>query len=461
MMREAFCVSKLKNFLNIRLFYGHHLGKRTLLSEAYRCEDAWSKRLESPLFKDIKMDQYFVEIDKKIGSKPFASGVDIDLFANNVQNADQLDELEHLLYRFRMTKRSNEMMDSTISSVVRIYLKCKDYESLFRILNDVENYGIFPDFFLYNILMDNFIEQKMFREAAQIAILMMFQEDFSNEIGSILAVYSCHMFFKNNSLTDLYPVPESEKKEEEEDDEEVLERVPFFRNLWFDDHFDLKEPRHLIGKTFFLAGRQMKDELLGKTFHFLGLGMYEKWDAALELLDTLVQSKVPILSEGVEEFKKYMDTLPSEDLKVQFEDFFKKMQENNLVKPGELENHLNAKISEFPNLERDDIKRQEELFGLWENERQLALYKQNLELDKQRRIEEIAKKKEYLFWKEKLLFFFENEDFILEDFKKAEEVAALVKSQKTEDEKYIVPQMVKKIPQKLTQYDKAIRVKKL
>ena len=62
-----------------------------------------------------------------------------------------------------MTKRSNEMLDSTICAVVRIYLKFKDYESLLRILNDQENYGIFPDEFLYNILMDHFIEQKMYK----------------------------------------------------------------------------------------------------------------------------------------------------------------------------------------------------------------------------------------------------------------------------------------------------------
>lgn len=62
-----------------------------------------------------------------------------------------------------MTKRCTEIMDSTIAAVVRMYLKCKDYESLFRILSDQDNYGMFPDLILYNIVMDTFIEQKMFR----------------------------------------------------------------------------------------------------------------------------------------------------------------------------------------------------------------------------------------------------------------------------------------------------------
>lgn len=42
----------------------------------------------------------------------------------------------------------------------------------------------------------------------------------------------------------------------------------------------------------------MKDDLLGKTFQLLGLGMYEKWDAALELLNSLSQSEGPVLISG-------------------------------------------------------------------------------------------------------------------------------------------------------------------
>lgn len=73
-----------------------------------------------------------------------------------------------------MTKISNEMMDSTICATVRIFLQFKDYESLFRILSDQENYGIFPDEFLYNILMDHFIEQKMYKGKNQHCILFIY-----------------------------------------------------------------------------------------------------------------------------------------------------------------------------------------------------------------------------------------------------------------------------------------------
>jgi len=460
MMNDKLFMFKLKRYLSVRFSYTPQFGNRTLLSQAYRCDDAWAKRLESPLLRNIKMDEYFVEVDKKFNTKNLASGIDIDLFAINTQNAEQLDELEHLLYRFRRTKRAWEMMDSTICAVVRIFLKLKNYEALFRILRDTECYGIFPDLFSYNILLDTFIEEKMFKEAAQISILMMLQEDFSNEISSYLAVYSCYMFMKNESLDSLKPPPAEEAKDD--DDEEVLFRVPFFRNPWFDDHFDLKEPRHLIGKTFFLAGRQMKNNLLSKTFQLIGLGMYEKWEATLELLNSIEQSEGPVLlSEGVEELKKYLDSVPNEDTKAQIEALLTKMQDGNKIQSGNLEDHLNLIISELPAFEKRDIKLQEELFNAWEQERQAALHKQNLLLDKQQRLEAIAKKKEYLFWKEKLLFFFENEEKHLEEFRKAQEITAQVKETKKEEEQYMPPEVPNQPTPRLTKYQRLSKVKSL
>ena len=137
------------------------------------------------------------------------------------------------------------------------------------------------------------------------------------------------------------------------------------------------------------------------------------------------------------------------------------MEKNNQVKQGDFESHLNSKIDDLPALEKNDIKKQEELFKLYEKIRELALHKQNLELDKERRLEEIEKKKEYLFWKEKELFFFEKEDWILEEFKKAEEITKQVKAQKSVDETYVVPEISKLPTPKLSKYEKLIKVKKI
>lgn len=52
---------------------------------------------------------------------------------------------------------------------------------------------------------------------------MMLQEDFSNEIGSFLAVYSCHLFLKNNELSSLFPKSETEEKEDDNEEVTILE----------------------------------------------------------------------------------------------------------------------------------------------------------------------------------------------------------------------------------------------
>ncbi|KFM70852.1 28S ribosomal protein S27, mitochondrial, partial [Stegodyphus mimosarum] len=276
-------VFRLNRYLFCNFYRMQYTVRRTILSEAYLCEDAWQRRFEDPLLKNINLAQYFVETDKKFGTKRLASGVDIDIFANCVQSESELDELEHLLYRFRRTKRAVEIMDSTIYATIKIYLKYKQYETLLKILEDRENYGIFPDLFSYNILMDTFLKEKLYKEAAHTAVLMMLQEDFRNKISCVLALYSCQMYLNECSLDSWYPPKEQQEEEvenENEDEEEVtLVRVPFIREPWFDDHFDITNPKHLIGKTFYLVGREMNDPL-ARTYQLLGLTMYEKWNKA-------------------------------------------------------------------------------------------------------------------------------------------------------------------------------------
>ncbi|XP_055932082.1 28S ribosomal protein S27, mitochondrial-like [Argiope bruennichi] len=444
---------------------------RGVLSEAYLCEEAWQKRLQSPLLKDLKMDLYFVEVDKKFGTKHLVSGVEIDLFANNVQDGSNLDELEHLLYRFRRTKRATEMMDSTNYAVIRAFIKFKQYDSLMRILTNREGYGVFPDLYSYNIIMSTFLNEKMYAEAARTAILMMLQEDFSNKISQALGIYSCQMFLNNCELSSLNPKEEVEENatEKQDDDEEEVQlvRVPFLRNYWFDDHFDITNPKHLIGKTFYLIGREM-DHILGRSYQIIGLAMYEKWNKAAALLMTFSQSKdSTILNESVERTKAWIEEIADDDentrekLLNKFDDIFKKMESKSLIQNGNLNTLLESYLKETLLSEKDDIEAQQKLFSVWENERKEALDRQNAELDKERRLKMIEEKKDYLFWKEKLLFFFENEDKNLEELKKVEELMEALKVHKKVQDTYEPPEIVKKAPERVSKYQRLVRVKKI
>ncbi|GFX05035.1 28S ribosomal protein S27 [Trichonephila clavipes] len=447
---------------------------RGVLSENYSCEQLWQKRLENPLLKSINMDQYFIETDKKFGTKRLVSGIDIDLFANNVQSKSELDELEHLLYRFRRTKRATEMMESTTYAVIKAFLKFKQYDSLMRILNDRESYGVFPDFYSYNVLMSTFLQEKMYPEAAQSAILMMLQEDFRNKISCVLGIYSCQMFINNCSMDSLYPKEENTEEEknntnvDDDDEEDVkLVRVPFLRNDWFDDHFDITEPKHLIGKTLYLLSRET-DYTLSRSYQIIGLAMFDKWDKAAALLNTFADSKdCSLINEAIEKTKALIDEIPEDEEKTKekllnkFNGLFEKMKSGGKIQDESLTALLESHLKDVLKNEKDDIDAQQKLFSLWESERKLAHDKQNVELDKEKRLKVIEEKKEYLFWKEKLLFFFENEDENLEEVKKVKELVASLKEQTKTEDTYMPPEMIKKAPERLTKYKRLARVKKL
>ncbi|GFS71041.1 28S ribosomal protein S27 [Nephila pilipes] len=464
-------------FLRHRLILKFHMAQitavRGVLSENYLCEQQWQKRLENPLLRNINMDQFFIETDKKFGSKRLVSGVDIDMFANNVQNESELDELEHLLYRFRRTKRATEMMESTTYAVIKAFLKLKQYDSLMRILNDRESYGVYPDLYSYNVLMSTFLKENMFTEAARCATLMMLQEDFSNKISCVLGIYSCQMFINNCSLDSLNPREENSEEGKNEntdmDDEENMQlvRVPFLRNYWFDDHFDITEPKHLIGKTLYLLAREM-DNSLSRSYQIIGLAMYDKWDNAAALLNTCANSKdCSLLCEAVEKTKALIEEIPEDEGKTKekwlnkFDVLFEKMKSEGKIQNESMMVLLESCLKDVLQHEKDDVEAQKILFTLWENERKLAYDKQNVELDKERRLKVIEEKKEYLFWKEKLLFFFENEDENLEELKKVKELVASLKGEAKIEDTYMPPEMVKKTPERLTKYKRLARVKKL
>jgi small subunit ribosomal protein S27 len=81
-------------------------------------------------------------------------------FANTVREEYQLEELEDLLHRFRRCSATTEMMDSTVHAIVRQFLRFNRTDTLLRMLDDRVNYGLFPDSFAFNLLMNRFLVDK-------------------------------------------------------------------------------------------------------------------------------------------------------------------------------------------------------------------------------------------------------------------------------------------------------------
>lgn len=394
--------------------------RRLFLSEAYHCEDAWSRRLESPLLQKIESGTMFAELEQRYSSVGKASAVDVDIFVNSVTDIEYVDEMLKMLHNLRQSSETTNMLDSTHHAVIRYLLRHNYIEELHEVLNDRLNYGIFPDHFDSNLLMDYFIKKQNHASAAKIATLTMLQEDTAHPITNALCVYACHKYLENPDDWKKPEVPVDTSKEE------IKIRVSYLRNPYFDDHFDLIDPYDLVGKTLSFQGKQRKDAL-GRTCQLRGLILYKKYEEATELIaDWLKTVRDNIVYKEVFE-------LISKDSS--------RLEEQDSEKFRPVEAQL-AALKERPNLKdsldqamedvitsaineraEEDISKQCQNYLDWEHTRISVLEKQREAIEKERRITNIEKIKKELQEREQLLTFFDKREEIelqIEKIKKKE-----------------------------------------
>lgn len=253
--------------------------RRLFLSEAYRCEEAWSRRLDSPLLQKIDPTTMYVQLDQRYGSIGKVSAVDVDIFVNSLTNDIYVDEMMKILHNLRQSVETTNILNSTHHAAIRYLLQHDCIQELHEMLNDRLNYGIFPDYFDYNMLMDHFIKRKDYASAAKVASLVMLQEDADHPITNALCLYVCHKYLEN---------PDDWKKPEaptpDTSTEEIKIRVAYIKNPYFDDHFDLTDPRDLVGKTLNFQGKHRAD-VIGRTCQLRGLILYKKYDDVLNLIE--------------------------------------------------------------------------------------------------------------------------------------------------------------------------------
>ncbi|XP_014670511.1 PREDICTED: 28S ribosomal protein S27, mitochondrial-like [Priapulus caudatus] len=367
------------------------------------------------------MDAFGVDIIKNCRTGR-ATAVDVDIFANNITDPVQLYDLENILSKFRRTKHTIYTMDSTHYAVVRAFLEFKQEDRLLEILENRLLYGIFPDYYSMNMLLDRYIEDKNYRDAARVASLMMLQEDFEHPLFSRLALYACHMDSGNPKDE---PVVEAidEQEDEDDDDDVIIKRVGWIKNPYFDDHFDLKDHQLKLGKTLMMLGRlYFNDSIVGHSYELIGWGLYKKWDQGLELLEQLLNSeeKPAIFQEALERFQAALDCIEEDDkgtkidIVERFTEASKKLSGAGKVSDEDLNACVEKLVEKdtLHKLEPADIAAQQELFIQWEEARKAKLEQQIEEYMKQERIRVIRSKKEYITKREELFSFFDSEDRI-------------------------------------------------
>lgn len=392
----------LSNFRRLQL------QKRTFLSEEYACEEEWKKRFNSKTLQTVKPSYLSMVIEQRYRTEKLISAVDVDVFANAITDDHNAPEMLTFVRYLRLTKEAFNILDSTHQAVIMFLLSHNFRKELLHILHDRLTYGIFPNLYNYNFLMDLFVVENQFANAAKVAVLPMLQDDEGNLITKTLALYSCYKYLEN---------PAEWKVEVEEDDgEEVKIRIRYLRNPYHDDHFDIKEPVVLVGKTLAFFGKLFNDAI-GRSCQLRGLILYKKYKKALNLLldwkKTVEKDLIYLEAKKhiMDDIKNIPEEQQDDDVK-QLTMELEKLEDSNLLADSlinAMENNVKNAVEEHS---AADIEAQKQNFKSWEQTRETLLHEQVAKLSKEKRLKHIEELKEKLHEKERFLTFFNNEEQI-------------------------------------------------
>lgn len=307
------------------------INSRTFLSDAYKCTDAWQARLKSPILQEIDAKPFYFELEKKFQVHGQVCAIDIDIYANKLNDNKCLDDLTDLLHKLRLTAETSNALDSTSHAVIRHHLDFGDDDvvDLIHILDDRLSYGIFFDNYTANLTLDRLLKLKNYRLAAKVASLLMLQEDFTNEISRTLSLYACIKYLENPEpfeepikvdeeaiaanaadAADSASAPKSAKarRGKKVKDEVLRVRVKFLINEFFDDHFDLVNSQHLVGKTLLTIARYMDGNAeIVNSITLLGHCLYEKYDDGANFIESLSSSPPELYTEAIDIVQKQLE----------------------------------------------------------------------------------------------------------------------------------------------------------
>lgn len=359
------------------------------------------------------------------------------------------------------------MLESSHHAFVRLMLQDDTLlDQLVDVLSKRVEYGIFPDQFCYNLVLDRLLETGRLEQAAKVAVLRMLQEDFDSAIGNYLSLKAVYQYLKSGEtkpelFSEPRPVDEEEAEaadgDEDEDEVEYI-RIPYLRNPFFDDHFDIKETTSLIGKTFYLVGHAIGDsnKALSDNCVLYGLVLYKKWAQAgqflasneqtIKLSDDLIGLVEERLSseQNADEKKtgeKKADEQKPNEPNAEADDLLKRLKACKGRTGQTLEQLIEKAVSTIGQLEADEIRQLKQQLQKFTKQREQKMQQDLDDLLRLEMIEQIREKKRELKERADKLYFFENiEYFKLLEQEAKEKIREAEDSMRIEEE-YVPPKL--------------------